>query len=458
MNFLKLFTACLPSVQKKTIPTIVGKKNTQDSPTTALVQNPSSLNDFLAFQEKSRPSLEVFDTTRQASTSYLGDNNRSASTNDDEWVTLSQVETILRVRDTRKTITIDTNGIKTTFEFDKRRVDETDGELFQYENKTSKRKVSKDYVGSGSSGRIRKGTILGTNEQIAARIFTTKEHDIKINGIKKPGQKSNFLQLSKLHPQFLPLRLNSLCVLKPKFHFIETKPNNTKNKRSPVKKRHYLIFDYMQNDLTKFTCINKAYTIEMCRHLITTVDHLHVNSIVHTDIKPDNFVRKENKMPKLIDFGDAEDFEWDKKTIAKRSGTINYMATELKTYDSEDDKRNFNDFKRADIASLGFTLYKILTASESNPGGSSLLGNRQEYFDTLEIAIATEKKELTKKLEENTQLTHLEKQLIGGLCEPNPNLRMTTEEALILMESIQEENNVGYNYPTICLSTRVSAP
>ncbi|HUE12522.1 MAG TPA: FHA domain-containing serine/threonine-protein kinase, partial [Planctomycetaceae bacterium] len=101
----------------------------------------------------------------------------------------------------------------------------------------------------------------------------------------------------------------------------------------------------------------------------TGLQHAHEKGMVHRDVKPGNLLVKRNGMVKVLDFGLAlMEKDEDEFTLAMISGqgcvgTADYISPE-QTIDS------FAVGPRADIYSLGCTLYCALTGTVPFPGES----------------------------------------------------------------------------------------
>lgn len=128
-----------------------------------------------------------------------------------------------------------------------------------------------------------------------------------------------------------------------------------------------MIMDYIEGKpLDMYIAENGPLSPSLCTEIILQVlrglEFAHSRGIVHRDIKPSNILMSSdpqgNVSVKITDFGIAKAFKSDRKSTATgvMMGTISYMSPEqiesTKTVDH-----------RADIYSVGATLYEMLTGT-----------------------------------------------------------------------------------------------
>lgn len=125
------------------------------------------------------------------------------------------------------------------------------------------------------------------------------------------------------------------------------------------KKQIYLVLELCEGgDLAARSPYSEKEAARIASQIVSAVSYLHLNGVVHRDLKFEN-IMFENKSPgalvKLIDFGLSKKFFGKPKYMAERVGTIYTMAPEVLEgiYTS-----------KADLWSIGVITYMLLCTSK----------------------------------------------------------------------------------------------
>lgn len=152
--------------------------------------------------------------------------------------------------------------------------------------------------------------------------------------------------------------------------------------------QHYLVMEYVDGlDLARLADrhgpLRVADACELARQAAVGLEHAHRHGLVHRDIKPSNLILSTAGQTKLLDLGLAlldagqtatDPFTGDQLTVDRQCmGTADYIAPEQAGDSHAVDIR-------ADIYSLGCTLYKLLV-------GRAPFGGPQ-YASTLQKLVA----------------------------------------------------------------------
>ena len=126
---------------------------------------------------------------------------------------------------------------------------------------------------------------------------------------------------------------------------------------------NYLILDYINISLDK-TILTHENITKYFINAINIIENIHNKGVLHRDIKPDNFMLKENNVTTklyIIDFGLAKIFlSDDKKHIEERNdkklvGTVKYASINL--------HNGIEASRRDDIESLCYTFISLYKKS-----------------------------------------------------------------------------------------------
>jgi serine/threonine-protein kinase len=200
-----------------------------------------------------------------------------------------------------------------------------------------------DKLGQGAMGIVFKGRQLSMNRLVAIKILNPK---LAAN----PKDLERFL-----HEAHLAAKLSHNNIVQG----IDA---------GSAGKIHYFVMEYLEG-----TTINKMIeqgkvfeepeAVEIVLQIAHALDHAHRRGMVHRDVKPANIIMTNEGVAKLADLGLAQTTdeslsEDDKGTVR---GTPFYIATEQIKGLSDIDAR-------ADIYSLGATLYHMVTGQPPFPG------------------------------------------------------------------------------------------
>lgn len=107
-----------------------------------------------------------------------------------------------------------------------------------------------------------------------------------------------------------------------------------------------MIMEKGDSDLDKILQSNKKLLptyklIQYLYQILQSVNYIHENGIIHSDLKPANFLMVNNRL-KLIDFGIASNIATDSTSIIKfsQAGTFNYISPEALIDTSNDSRQN----------------------------------------------------------------------------------------------------------------------
>jgi serine/threonine-protein kinase HSL1, negative regulator of Swe1 kinase len=88
--------------------------------------------------------------------------------------------------------------------------------------------------------------------------------------------------------------------------------------------------------------------------ILEGINYCHKNMICHRDLKPENILINENDEIKIIDFGLADIFKSDEKSLSGRKGSEHYMAPEVL-------KRGTTYNEKCDIWCIGHMFFLLIS-------------------------------------------------------------------------------------------------
>jgi len=154
-------------------------------------------------------------------------------------------------------------------------------------------------------------------------------------------------------PDYLRLFLEEASKMAKGEHENVVRVYGTGNIEIDNKKYHYIILEWMDENLSEFLKrITPGRAEEIMREVCTGVQHIHESGFVHQDIKPGNIFLKDGKI-KIGDFNLAMKMLPKKSEIISPGGTSGYRAPEI--------TKGKLPTRRSDIYSLGCTFKEILS-------------------------------------------------------------------------------------------------
>jgi serine/threonine-protein kinase len=202
----------------------------------------------------------------------------------------------------------------------------------------------KEKLGQGSMGVVFKARQLSMNRLVAVKIL-------------HPRLASNRQDLERfLHEAHLAAKLSHNNIVQA----IDAGSAN---------RIHYFVMEYMEGttinqQLKSGKIFDEHEALQIILQMARALEHAHRRQLVHRDIKPGNIVLTTEGVAKLADLGLARTTSGDNLTKDEKGmmyGTPFYIAPEqIQGKDDID--------VRADIYSLGATLYHMVTGQPPYPG------------------------------------------------------------------------------------------
>ncbi|KMQ97429.1 dual specificity protein kinase ttk [Lasius niger] len=211
---------------------------------------------------------------------------------------------------------------------------------------------NREYLILGSLGRGMSGEVLRVQDLSSGELRAIKCVDLK--KMDKESAQGCLDEISMLN------KLQAPCVVRMFDYEI---------RESMV----YVVMEMGDTDLSrllKSMSQEKQVSLTMILYywteMLTAVKHIHDNGVIHSDLKPGNFLLVRGRL-KLIDFGIASSLNSDMTSVLKSNtiGTLNYISPEALmdiggSADSPTHNVKYKISFKSDVWSLGCILYSLV--------------------------------------------------------------------------------------------------
>jgi len=168
----------------------------------------------------------------------------------------------------------------------------------------------KDELGEGTFGHVRLAVNKQTGEKVAIKILEKK----KILEFEDKIRVEREIKILKClrHPNIVHL-----------YSVVQTMDNL------------YIIMEYARgielfDFIAKRKRIDEITACQIYQQIISGLEYLHKNNIVHRDVKPENLIiNKKTKELKIVDFGLSNMFNTERKLLSSSCGSPSYAAPEM---------------------------------------------------------------------------------------------------------------------------------
>lgn len=140
----------------------------------------------------------------------------------------------------------------------------------------------------------------------------------------------------------------------------------------------YIVMDFIEGDrLSSYIGVaSEVVAIGLVKSIVSTLDFVHQQGVIHRDLKPDNIIVDRNGDPILLDFGLAKLIDYTSIIqTGEHAGTYSYMSPEQIT-----DSKGVDP--RSDYFSVGVILYQLLTGARpfDAPNVPALINQIQNQY------------------------------------------------------------------------------
>nr|XP_054752927.1 serine/threonine-protein kinase MARK2-like [Lytechinus pictus] len=240
-----------------------------------------------------------------------------------------------------------------------------------------------DVIGEGSFAKVRLGTHILTQEQVAVKVI-----DKKLIANREYVRKNLRREAAVLQK----MRHNNITQL---YEVLETASN------------YYIVMELAEGGtFMTFLCkrkkLSERETRRYIRQLVTAVDHMHHLDVIHRDIKIENFLLDNDQNLKVIDFGLSNILGYD-GLLRTQCGSPAYAAPEIFC--------NSSYGPAVDIWSIGVNMYAMLTGElpfvVDPPNNMSKLHSRIMQGATIPDTLTKDCRDLLQRLLEPKELDRI---------------------------------------------------
>ncbi|RHZ60551.1 hypothetical protein Glove_352g39 [Diversispora epigaea] len=206
----------------------------------------------------------------------------------------------------------------------------------------------RETIGEGHHGKVMKGIDIETNTGVAVKCLR-KQFNCSVGRFQIADKKQKKKNAEIMHEGRMMIRMEGIQNLVPLLDIVETL------------KKVYYIMPLANKDLSDVIYrrrMTERCARELMKPIFDAVKALHDSGYVHRDIKPENIMLYQGGFAKLGDFGLSKEFGYH--SGLQVVGTPAFAAPEVLGQFHQTQKAAWLNYKRADIWSLGATLYVCL--------------------------------------------------------------------------------------------------
>lgn len=216
----------------------------------------------------------------------------------------------------------------------------------------------------------------------------------------------------------------------------------------------YIVMEMCSKNLEQWNQVNPKIDEKMIRrvikHLCKALSKLHKDKVVHLDIKPENILISNSGKFKISDLGLAKMLKNKDDVRTLVEGDARYMAKELlNDFSFEDINNEKVDLTKADIFSLGITIYElmtrnILTLPKNGQIWHQLRDNNIPYIDKLPGYSNSLKRLVTAMMDTDASKRPSAKEILNNhlLYNQHNKIMLLKEQIKLLKQEVFKESRL----------------